>query len=206
MIWLASILATPLGSVMNYSRTALLTWHTSPLYCLHRLHYTGVDIWSAIIVCYMGLISYAFYTMFSVFLIYLGFISRSEPSASTVSGPLSLRYSVDPFARQSACSSYNCQHDGTAKMHCSDVIMSATASQITRPSIVCITVCSYQRRYQSSASLAFVMGIHRWPVYSPHKGPVTQKMFPFDDIIMMYQINSPSLQDSGHIVPSWKVL
>ena len=103
-------------------------------------------------------------------------------------------------------SSYNCQHDGTAKMHCSDVIMSATASQITRPSIVCITVCSYQRRYQSSASLAFVMGIHRWPVYSPHKGPVTQKMFPFDDIIMMYQINSPSLQDSGHIVPSWKVL
>ena len=27
-------------------------------------------------------------------------------------------------------------------------------------------------------------GIHRWPVNSPHKGPVTQKMFPFDDVIM----------------------
>ena len=27
-------------------------------------------------------------------------------------------------------------------------------------------------------------GIHRWPVNSPHKGPVTRKMFPFDDVIM----------------------
>ena len=27
-------------------------------------------------------------------------------------------------------------------------------------------------------------GIHRWPVNYPHKGPVTRKMFPFDDVIM----------------------
>ena len=27
-------------------------------------------------------------------------------------------------------------------------------------------------------------GIHRSPVSSPHKGPVTRKMFPFDDVIM----------------------
>ena len=27
-------------------------------------------------------------------------------------------------------------------------------------------------------------GIHRWPVNSPHKGPVTRQMFPFDDVIM----------------------
>ena len=27
-------------------------------------------------------------------------------------------------------------------------------------------------------------GIHRWPVNSPHKWPVTQKMFPWDDVIM----------------------
>ena len=27
-------------------------------------------------------------------------------------------------------------------------------------------------------------GIHRWPVNSPHRGPVTRKMFPFDDVIM----------------------
>ena len=41
-----------------------------------------------------------------------------------------------------------------------------------------------QRKHQSSTSLDFVWGIHRWPVNSPHKGPVTQKMFPFDDVIM----------------------
>ena len=46
--------------------------------------------------------------------------------------------------------------------------------------------CADQRKHQSSASLAFVRGIHRWPVNSPHKGPVTQKMFPFDDVIMKY--------------------
>ena len=41
-----------------------------------------------------------------------------------------------------------------------------------------------QRKHQSSASLAFAWGIHRWPVNSPHKGPVTRKMFPFDEVIM----------------------
>ena len=41
-----------------------------------------------------------------------------------------------------------------------------------------------QRKHQSSASLAFVWGIHRGPVNSPHKGPVTRKMFPLDDVIM----------------------
>ena len=41
-----------------------------------------------------------------------------------------------------------------------------------------------QIKHQSSASLAFVRGIHRSPVNSPHKGPVTRKMFPFDDVIM----------------------
>ena len=34
------------------------------------------------------------------------------------------------------------------------------------------------------ASLAFVWGIHLGPVNSPHKWPVTRKMFPFDDVIM----------------------
>ena len=37
---------------------------------------------------------------------------------------------------------------------------------------------------KSSASLAFVRGIHRWPVNSPRKVTVTRKMFPFDDVIM----------------------
>ena len=42
-----------------------------------------------------------------------------------------------------------------------------------------------QRKHQSSASLDFVRGIHRGPVNSPHKWPVTRKMFPFDDVIML---------------------
>ena len=40
------------------------------------------------------------------------------------------------------------------------------------------------KEHQSSASLAFVWGIHWWPVNSTHKGPVTRKMSPFDDVIM----------------------
>ena len=70
--------------------------------------------------------------------------------------------------------------------HYCDVIMGAMASQIISLTIVYLTVYSGadQRKQQSSASLAFVRGIHRWPVNSPHKWPATRKMFPFDDIIM----------------------
>ena len=69
--------------------------------------------------------------------------------------------------------------------HYTDVIMGTIASQITSLAIVYSTVYSDadQRKYQSSASLAFVWGIHRRPVNSPHKWPVTRKMFPFDDVI-----------------------
>ena len=41
------------------------------------------------------------------------------------------------------------------------------------------------RKHRSPASRAFVGGIHRWPVNSPHKGPVTRKRFPFDDVIII---------------------
>ena len=70
--------------------------------------------------------------------------------------------------------------------HYNDIIMTAMPPQITSVSIVCATVCSGgdQRKYQNSASLAFVRGIHRWLVNSLPKGPVTWKMFPFDDTIM----------------------
>ena len=71
-----------------------------------------------------------------------------------------------------------------------DVIMSMMVSQITDVSIVS-TICSGidQRKHQSSASMAFVRGIHRWPVDSPHKRPVTRKMFPFDDVIMTHPLS-----------------
>ena len=69
----------------------------------------------------------------------------------------------------------------------SDVIMGTMASQITSFTIVYSTVYSDidQRKHQSSASLTFVRGNHRWPVNSPHKGPVTRKMFPFDNVILI---------------------
>ena len=70
--------------------------------------------------------------------------------------------------------------------HCSDVIISTMASQITSLTIVYSIVHSGadQTNHQISASLAFVWGVHRWPVNSPHKEQVIRKMFPFDDVIM----------------------
>ena len=49
-----------------------------------------------------------------------------------------------------------------------------------------LNLCSVadQRKQQNSASLPFVRGIHRRPVNSPHKGPVTRKTFPCEDVIM----------------------
>ena len=70
--------------------------------------------------------------------------------------------------------------------HYGDIIMGTMAAQITSFSIICLTVYSGtdQRKHQSPASLAFVKGIRRRPANPPHKGPVTRKMFPFDDVIM----------------------
>ena len=59
-------------------------------------------------------------------------------------------------------------------------------SQIASRTIVYSTVYSDadQRKYISSALLAFAWEIHRGPVNSPRKWPVTRKMFPFDDVIV----------------------
>ena len=101
--------------------------------------------------------------------------------------------------------------------HYSDVIMDTMASQITSLAIFCSTVClgTGQRKHQSSASLAFVREIHRWPVNSPHKGPVTRKIFLFDDVIICYYtrqiacvtdlFRSPltSWQPGTPFIPAW---
>ena len=80
-----------------------------------------------------------------------------------------------------------------------DVIMGMIASQITSLTIIYSTVYSDadQRKHQISASLAFLRGIHQGPVNSPHKWPVTQKMFPFDDVIMVSTV---------HLFCRWEVL
>ena len=63
-----------------------------------------------------------------------------------------------------------------------DVIMGVIASQITSLAIIysIVHAGADQRKHQSSVSLAFVRGIHRWPV----NWPITRTMFPFDDVIM----------------------
>ena len=83
--------------------------------------------------------------------------------------------------------------------HYSDVIMSTMVFQITSLTIVSSTAYSGadQRKHQSSASLAFVPGIHRSPVNSLHKGPVTWRMFPFDDVILLLY---------WHGCPNWEKL
>ena len=94
--------------------------------------------------------------------------------------------------------------------------MSTIASQITSLAIVYSIVYSDagQRKHQSSASLAFVWGIHRGPVNSPHKWPVTRKIFPFDDVIMqsfLYHIllseknnNITSTSNDRHAISNYR--
>ena len=74
-----------------------------------------------------------------------------------------------------------------AHVHYCDVIMGTMASQIPSLTIVysIVHAGADQRKHQSSASLAFTQAIRRSPVNSPHKGPVTRKMFPYDDVIML---------------------
>ena len=83
--------------------------------------------------------------------------------------------------------------------------MDAIASQIASLTIVYSIVYSDadQRKHQSSASLAFVRWIHRGPVNSPHKWPVTRKMFPFDDVIIFSPAPSPGYVSTCHNMPVW---
>ena len=69
--------------------------------------------------------------------------------------------------------------------------MGLMVPHITSLTIVYSTVYSDadQRKHQSAASLAFVRRIHRVPVNSSHKWPVTRKMFPFDEVIMFIAQN-----------------
>ena len=95
------------------------------------------------------------------------------------------------------------EHEG---FHYDDVIMSAIASQITSLTIVYSTVYpgADQSKHQSSTSLAFVWGIQQRPVNSPHKWPVTWKMFPFDDVIMLG--NMTNMQYHPRMMPTTSIL
>ena len=90
----------------------------------------------------------------------------------------SLVYTMTSLVYRPVCV-YVCMYT-TSRHSCNnynDVTMSAMASQITSLTIVYSSIWSgaYQRKHQSSASLAFAKRIYRWPMNSPHKGPVTRK-------------------------------
>ena len=55
--------------------------------------------------------------------------------------------------------------------------------------------CHHKGQWRGASMFAFVRGIHRWLLNSPHKGPVWPKMFPFDDVIVIIYIFI--------LVPSW---
>ena len=78
--------------------------------------------------------------------------------------------------------------------HYDDVMMDLLSSQITSLVIVHSNVHSGadKRKHQSSATL--------WPVNSPHKWPVTRKMFPFDDVIMAYSPSCDILRTSSVVI------
>ena len=86
--------------------------------------------------------------------------------------------------------------------HYNDIIMITMASQITSLTIVYSSVYSSadQRKHQSSVSLAFVRGIHQSSANSPHKGPVTRKKFPFDDVIMVIHSLHIQAQPTSHLI------
>ena len=71
--------------------------------------------------------------------------------------------------------------------HYNDVIMGEIASQITSLTIVFSTV--YSDADKKNPSQLRVTGLcagnSPGPVNSPHKWPVTRKMFPFSDVIML---------------------
>ena len=134
-------------------------------------------------------ISYLSHGSFVCIGLYKGWIPQQDQRCDTGCF-ISLLRSEAPTCGKPICSTFQWSISGWLKRHdhYSDVIIGAMASQITSLTIVYSTIYSGadQRKHQSSASLAFVRGIHRWPVNSPHKGPVTCKMFPFDDVIIPY--------------------
>ena len=67
----------------------------------------------------------------------------------------------------------------------------------------CLLNRLFRSRSQKTSKLRVtglcVQGIHRWPVNSPHKRPVTRKMFLFDDVITIYVFIMGFAARSDHI-------
>ena len=64
-----------------------------------------------------------------------------------------------------------------------------------------IRLIQHQRNIKAPRYWPFVRGIHQWPVNSSHKGPVTRKKLPFDDVIMKRMLNN----FSARLAPSYPI-
>ena len=134
----------------------------------------------------MDVLSYPCFSYIILMLDYIISVSERNPQ-----GPLKYHSGLrgvdingmGPIWLQGICNPY------------SDVTMSAIASEITGVSIGYLTICSGtdQTKHQSSASLAFIRGIHRSPMTSPHKGPVKRKMFLSDDVTWRSRWHGPTV-------------
>ena len=92
--------------------------------------------------------------------------------------------------------------------HYSGVIMDTMASLITSLTSVYSTVYpgAYQRKHQKLRVTGLCAGNSPGPVNSPHKWPVTRKMFPFDDVIMIiYHIDGLVQERRNSIANAWEL-
>ena len=113
---------------------------------------------------------------------------------------IQLFISIYSYLYHNAHLSKSCCYD-VHREHYSNDIMGAMASQIIKFTVVYTTIYSGadQRKHQSSASLAFMWRIHRWPMSSPHKGPVIQKIimkYDNDIIACLIKLNTNQLDQS----------
>ena len=74
-------------------------------------------------------------------------------------------------------------------VHYKDVMMSGMAAHITDVSIVS---SSSRKKTLKLRVTGLCEGHHWWPMDSRHKGPVTRKMFPFDDVILCLTRTKPN--------------
>ena len=67
----------------------------------------------------------------------------------------------------------------------------------------CLLNCLFRRRSKKTSNIGVTglcEGIQRWQVDFPHKGPVTRKIFSFDDVIMTHYILPSWVEHTANIV------
>ena len=136
--------------------------------------------------------------------IVINYILCSTPTTNSLTHPkINSPGIIKPVGSEQTLYSFWKRCQGS-NIHYSDNITGAMVSQIMSLTIAYSTVYSGadQRKHQSSAPLAFVWGIHRWTVNSPHKRPVTRRMFPYDDVIMSKK-EQTSINGRGLEWPWW---